>query len=108
LGRRLTFQVNTADTAAQVATKIAAAINAARLPIVAAVDGVTPAKVNVTARHKGTLGNDQEVTFATDEANVLTAANCTVVALTGGSGVPDLAAALANLGDDEYDFIAGP
>jgi phage tail sheath gpL-like len=44
LGRRLVFQVNAADTAAQVATKAAAAINAANLPITAAVDGTTPPK----------------------------------------------------------------
>jgi hypothetical protein len=44
-------------------------------------------------RHVGALGNAQEVTFATDESNVLTAANTTVVALTGGNGVPDLAGA---------------
>ncbi|MCB1452400.1 MAG: phage tail sheath subtilisin-like domain-containing protein [Rhizobiaceae bacterium] len=108
MGRRLTFQINAADTGAQVATKIAATINAANLPVTAAVDGVTAEKVNVTARHNGTLGNDQEVTFAADEPNALTAANCTVVALTGATGVPDLITPLANLGDDEFDFIAGP
>lgn len=107
LGRRLTFQVNAADTAAQVATKIAATINAANLPVTAAVDGTTPAKVNITARHKGDLGNGLEVTYATDEPNVLTAANVTLVALSGGSGVPDLIAPLANLGDQEFDFLAG-
>lgn len=108
LGRRLTFQVNAADTAAQVATKIAATINAALLPVVAAVDGTTASKVNVTARHVGALGNGLEVTYAADEANVLTSANTTVVALSGGSGVPDLIAPLANLGDQEFDFLAGP
>jgi phage tail sheath gpL-like len=62
----------------------------------------------VTARHVGALGNGQEVAIATDESNVLTATNATIVALTGGSGVPDLVTPLANLGDQEYDFIAGP
>jgi phage tail sheath gpL-like len=76
--------------------------------VTAAVDGTTPAKINVTARHKGTIGNAQEVTFATDESNVLNGTNVTVVALTGGSGVPDLATPLASLGDQEYDFIGSP
>jgi phage tail sheath gpL-like len=48
LGRRVVFQVNAADTAAQVATK-AAARSMPGLPVTAAVDGTTPAKVNVTA-----------------------------------------------------------
>lgn len=108
MGRRLTFQINAADTAAQVAVKAAAAINAAALPLTAAVDGTTPAKINVTARHVGALGNAQELTFATAEPNVLQASNTTVVALTGGNGVPDLISPLANLGDQEFDFLAGP
>lgn len=108
LGRRVVFQVNTADTAAIVAGNAASAINAMGLPVTAAVDGTTPAKVNVTFAHKGAIGNGQEVAFATDESNVLNASNTAVVALAGGNGVPDLAGPLANLGDDEYDFIAGP
>ncbi|WP_316234968.1 MULTISPECIES: phage tail sheath subtilisin-like domain-containing protein [unclassified Bradyrhizobium] len=108
LGRRVVFQVNASDTAANVATTAAAAINKAALPYTAAVDGTTPAKVNVTSVHKGAIFNGQEMTFATDESNVLNAGNVNVSPLAGGSGVPDLVAALANLGDQEYDFIAGP
>jgi phage tail sheath gpL-like len=66
------------------------------LPIVGRRRWHHAAKVNNTARHVGALGNSLEVTFATDESNVLNASNTTVVALTGGSGVPDLAAPLAN------------
>lgn len=108
LGRRVPFQINASDTAAQAATKLAAAINGASLPITAAVDGTTPAKVNFTARHVGALGNSLEVTYATDEANVLNSTNSTIVALTGGSGVPDLVTPLSSLGDQEYDFIGAP
>jgi len=108
MGRRLVFQVNAADTAAQVAANLVAAVNAANLPIVAAVDGTTASKANLTARHVGALGNGQEVAIATDESNVLTATNAVIVALAGGSGVPDLAVPLANLGDQEYDFLCGP
>jgi phage tail sheath gpL-like len=108
LGRRVVFQVNTSHTAAQVATNAAVAINSANLPFVAAVDGTTPAKINVTARHNGALGNGQEVTYASDESNVLNASNVTVVPLTGGNGVPDLVAPLSSLGDQEFDFLVGP
>jgi phage tail sheath gpL-like len=108
LGRRVVFQINAAHTGAQVATNAAAAINAANLPVVAAVDGTTASKINVTARHVGALGNGQEATFAADESNVLDGTNTTVVAMTGGNGVPDLAGPLASLGDEEFDFLAGP
>lgn len=108
LGRRIVFQVNASHTAAQVAINAAAAINAANLPVTAAVDGVTPEKVNYTARHVGALGNGQEVTYATDESNVLNGSNVVVVPMAGGNGVPDLVTPLASLGDQEYDFLAGP
>ncbi|MFZ5715757.1 MAG: phage tail sheath subtilisin-like domain-containing protein [Bradyrhizobium sp.] len=108
MGRRIVFQVNAADTASAVCVKARNAINAANLPVVAAQDGTTPGKCNVTARHVGALGNGLEVTFATDESNILNGTNTTVVALTGGNGVPDLVTPLASLGDQEYDFIAGP
>lgn len=108
MGRRIVFQVNAADTASQVCVKARNAINAANLPITAAQDGTTPGKCNVTARHVGEIGNGQEVTFATDESNILNGTNTTVAALSGGNGVPDLVTPLASLGDQEYDFIAGP
>ena len=108
MGRRLTFQVNAADTNSQVATNLAAAINAANLPVTAAINGTHAYQVDVTSRHVGTCGNGLEVTYATDEPNVLTSTNTTVTALSAGSGVPDLTTPLANLGDIEYDWIAGP
>lgn len=108
LGRRLTFQINAADTAATISANFTAAFNALGLPITAAVDGTTAAKTNLTFKHVGALGNGVEVERATDEPNALAAANATIVGLAGGTGVPDLVAPLANLGDDEFDYIAGP
>jgi phage tail sheath gpL-like len=108
LGRRVVFQVNAADTASAVCLKAVAAINAANLPFVAAQNGTTPGKCDVTARHFGTISNGQEMTFATDESNVLNGTNTTVVALSGGTGAPDLVTPLASLGDQEYDFLCGP
>ncbi|WP_315721628.1 MULTISPECIES: phage tail sheath subtilisin-like domain-containing protein [unclassified Bradyrhizobium] len=108
LGRRIPFQINAADTAANVATNAAAAINAMGLPVTAAVDGTTPAKVNVTSTHKGAIFNGQEMTIASDESNVLNSGNVTVTAFAGGNGVPDLAGPLSSLGDQEYDFIGAP
>jgi phage tail sheath gpL-like len=105
MGRRITFQVNAADNATTVAAALAAAINAENLPVTAAnVAGV----VTATARHVGALGNNIEIKIATNEPNVLTTTNCVIVAMSGGSGVPALTTPLANLGDDEFDWIGGP
>jgi phage tail sheath gpL-like len=108
LGRRVDVQVNAADAAATTAAAIAAAINALNVPVSAAVDGTNTYQVNVTARHVGALGNGQEVIVAADTPNVFTGSNITITALSGGSGTPALDTALANLGDEEFDWLAMP
>jgi len=107
-GKRITFQVNAADNATTVAAAMVAAINAAAIPVSAENSAGV---VTLTARHVGTLGNSIETWVATDEPNVLNGTNAVVVALgasEAGTGVPALATALANLGDDAFDFIALP
>jgi phage tail sheath gpL-like len=108
MGRRIVVQVNAADTATVVAAAIVAAVNAANLPIVAAVNGVDDTKVDLTARHVGLLGNAIQVTVGTNEPNVLTTTNAAITALTAGTGTPVLDTPLANLGDEEFDWICGP
>ena len=103
-GKRMTFQIGASDTVDDIATAIAAAINAAELQATAAaVDEV----VTITARHTGATGNDIVIRVPTEEPNGL-AGNVTVVDMANGTGTPDLATALANLGDDEADYIAAP
>jgi len=108
-GERVRVGVLTSDSNNTIASNLAAAINALpHLPVTAAVDGSNPAKVNVTARHKGTLGNAIELAAASlteDGPNPVAVA---VAAMASGSGDPDLATAFAALGDDEYDWIASP
>jgi phage tail sheath gpL-like len=117
VGREVTFQVNASDTAAMMCTNAVAAINALsganalpgqNVPIIASVDGTTPAKCDLVCAHKGLLGNGLETIVATDQPNVLNSTNAVVVALVGGTGTPDLAAPLASLGSTAYDWIAGP
>jgi phage tail sheath gpL-like len=103
-GERITMQVNAGDTATNIATNLAAVINASGLVVSATA---AAAVVTVTARHVGTLGNNLIVALKTDEPNIL-AGNTTVVAMAGGTGVPALATLLANLGDDEFDWISAP
>lgn len=116
-GRKVAFQVNASDTAAIVCSNAVAAINAlsaagaasgSNVPIVAAVDGTNMAKCNLTCAHMGAVGNGLEVIVATDQANVLNGTTAAITALAGGSGVPDLTAPLAALGDQAYDWIGAP
>lgn len=102
------------ETAATIAARLAAAINAGYVkfnrrlgfPVVATVSLGT---VTLTARHNGTSGNairvekDLEAGF-TDPASV----TVTDTALAGGTGDLDMAAALALLGSTNAEWICGP
>lgn len=108
MGRLVSWQVNAADTAATVAANAVAAVNALNLPVTAAVDVSTTNKMDLTARHLGALGNNISVALVTNQPNVLAAANATVTAMSGGSGVPSLTTPLANCGSLPFDWIASP
>jgi len=103
-GRRVQIAVASGDAAADVATKAAAAITAATaLPVTAVVDGGTAEQVNVTARHAGELGNDIDLRFNRNAGEETPAGlTHTIVAMTGGTGNPDLASAIAALGDEWF------
>ncbi len=61
-GRPLSVGVAAGDTPAEIATAVAAAIQAdADLAVSAAVNGVTDTQVDVTAKNAGVAGNDLEV-----------------------------------------------
>lgn len=108
--QKLQVGVANADTVANVATAVAAAVNAdTRLPVTAtAAAGV----VTLTARHAGVIGNDIVVQLnyrGIAGGETLPAGIAAVAtAMTGGAGTPTLNAAIANMGDDEFDFIISP
>lgn len=106
-GRRLTVGVNAADAATAIATAIAAAINAnTDLPVTAAA---ASAVVTLTARNKGLEGNHIDVRFNYNTGEQYPAGvTATVVAMAGGTSNPDIAAAIAALGDVQYNVIAFP
>lgn len=109
-GSRISVPVNTVMTGDNIATAIANAINACPgILVTAAVDGVTTTKVNVTANNKGTLGNSIriETRMYADDGD-LTDAMLTIVQLVNGAADPDTANAMANLGDDLWDWIVMP
>lgn len=106
-GRAVQVAVATTDTPTTIATAIAAAVNAnTSLPATASsAVGV----VTLTARNKGEAGNGIDV-----RANYYTGeklpAGITVAfaAMAGGTGNPDVTAAIAALGDQWFQVIAFP
>ena len=110
-GERVQFAVTAGMTHTEAATALVAAITGAtdRLPVTASA---SEAIVTVTAKFKGALGNDIKL-----EMNRLGVANgqktpagLTVDcgAMSTGSGDPELASALAALGDEPFEFICAP
>lgn len=106
-GYRLAIAVASGAAAATIAASINAAINAATyLPVTSAVNA---AVVTVTARNAGTLGNslDLRTNHYSDEA-LPAGVGVAVVAMSGGSGDPDVTEFWPVLGDEHYNVIAFP
>lgn len=90
-GRYLEVGVEATDTAAEIATAVAAAIQAAsKLPVTASATGST---VTLTAKNKGAAGNEIDVRVNHYQGETLpTGVTATLVAMSGGSVDPDLSA----------------
>jgi phage tail sheath gpL-like len=102
--------VSVGETAAQVATALAAAINAVLdLPVTAAADGTNPAKVDITARHKGIDAGTIDIRLLYYATDIIPAGlTATITAMNGGAGNPSATAVIAALGDTQYRVIACP
>ena len=104
-GRRIRTAVTNGMAAAALATAVAAAVNAdldAAVTATAATSVVT-----LTARHKGLSGNDLDVrvNYYSDDATPA-GVTATVVAMASGATNPDIAPALAAVGDEWVtDFV---
>lgn len=104
-GRAIKVAVKAGDTADTIAAAINVAIGAALdLPVTAAVAN---AVVTVTARHKGTAGNDIDLRANFYQGEQLPAGVALAfAAMKDGAGDPDITAALAAIGDVSYSTIA--
>jgi phage tail sheath gpL-like len=103
-GQQLKISVAAADTPTIIAARIAQVINAAvDLPVTAtSALGVA----TLTARHKGTAGNDIDVRVNYYTGDVLPAGIAVaIVGLSGGTGNPDISAVWAVIGDQRFDTI---
>jgi phage tail sheath gpL-like len=117
-GRLVSVPVSSADTAAVIATAVAAKINAyvddngVGLPLTAAVDATDTAKINLTAVNKGTLGNtiDLRINYlgAVQGETLPAGVTVTITAMSSGATDPDLAGIADLLGTTRYEFIGLP
>ncbi len=109
-GQRVSVAVTAAQAMADIATAVAAAINAKTdLPVTAAVDGVTPAKVNITCRWKGETGNEIDIRLNYFRGDALPAGlTVAITAMTAGNTNPDIDDAFAAVGDKQYQTIINP
>ncbi|HBA7856754.1 TPA: phage tail protein, partial [Escherichia coli] len=108
-GTRVRLTVKPAYTRAEIASLLADRINATSgLPVTASVprDGTT---VELTARNAGETGNTIDIRLnylgSSGGESTPDGLTLTITAMSGGEGAPDLADALASLGDRTFDFI---
>lgn len=93
------------DTPAEMAQALAIQMQAQpNLPVTGAVDAATPAKINITAKNKGVVGNSIGIAYEVTNA----ATTATIVAMSSGSGDPDVDDALAEVVSEQYHLIATP
>jgi phage tail sheath gpL-like len=109
-GQKITAGVASGDTATTVAAAVAAAINAALdLPVTASASTGT---VTITARHKGTMGNDIKLQMSygglAAQEKLPAGITAPITAMASGATDPSLTAAIAAMGDEVFDGIVHP
>lgn len=104
-GQRVAVTVAEATSAADIAAAAAAKINAATdLPVLAAS---AAAVVTLTARHKGLCGNEIDLRHSFYAGESLPeGVGLVIVAMAGGAGEPDYAAAFSAIGDLAFSAVA--
>jgi phage tail sheath gpL-like len=109
-GKSVPVPVAAAASLSSIATAVAAAVNKNRdLPVTAAVDGVDLTKVNLTARHKGTLGNKIDLRHSYFRGEKLPAGlGVTIADMAGGATDPDVSGVFAEIGDEDFSDIIWP
>lgn len=106
-GKRLQVGVSSGDSATTIAAAAAAIVNAdTLLPVTA---GSAAGVLTLTARHKGTIGNDIDVRLNYNAGEALPlGVGCTIAAGVTGATDPDLSTVWPALGEVQYDVLVLP
>ncbi len=112
-GQLVTINAYTTDTTANVATRLAAAINAIPTMVVSAsVDTTNTSKVDLTCKWIGDTGNDIQMSFnylgLYGGQSFPTGFAATLTAFTGGNGQPDFTAIIAAIQSQNFVHVAMP
>jgi phage tail sheath gpL-like len=105
--RLIKLGVSKDATAASIANDINNLINSnLDLQLSSAVDGTDNEQLNLTAKHKGTLGNEIALSlnyYSTEQT--VTGLSITLTQMTGGAGAVDLDSYLVNIPAKQYNLI---
>ena len=105
-GERVRAKAVAGESAAAVATRLAAAINADfSLPVTAAVTG---AAVDLTCKWAGETGNDLDLRLNYYKEQTPKGLAVAFTAMNGGTANPDITPALAAMGDEWWNSIVFP
>jgi len=115
-GHHVGIAIGTTDTLNDIATQLAAAINAdPKLPVVAVAAAAPAATVTLTAKTRGDNGDDitVQLNFYGKIGGQELPPGCQIDLpatgrLSGGGGVPDCTVAISNLGEHAYEYVALP
>lgn len=108
--RRYRVAVLDADTEAGIITKLIAEIQADEDRFVnAVVDGGNADAVGFTARNSGLVGNDLDIRENKfDDEELPEGVTSTIVAMSSGAANPDITAAIAAMGETQFNVIIMP
>lgn len=109
-GINVQVAVATTDTAITIAAAVVAAINAQTTCVLsAAVNGVDASKVDLTAKNKGTHGNEIDVRHSYFLGEELpTGLALAITAMSGGAGDPDATTIFPVIGEAQYLLFVSP
>lgn len=109
-GESVAIGVVAGDAPEEIALRLVQAIAAKPDMVISAeIDGTDATRVVLTSKHAGAVGNDLDLRLAVFSDDVVPSGlSVSVEAFSGGSGAPDLAAALASLDDDHYHLMVNP
>lgn len=109
-GRRVRVAVSDTDSADDIASAVQTALAAeGDLPVTAAVNGSNANEVDLTAKNGGEAGNEIDIRVNYFDGEELPdGVGVTITDMASGVGNPDIATAIAALGDDQYNIIVNP